>query len=157
MVRDNLAIRCGVPLLTLVVGASLALAACAGSGGAGSAVGSGATGVPAGSGAGTSQCATSAKDYKIFIAGKLPVTGGAANVWDALTAALGHVIGDSALNLTPLGMVIYQVAIDANTISNDMTTAGAPAQDYQQFDADLQALARACGTSLTPLPKSLTG
>src|SRR5579871_873702 len=99
MVRDNLTIRWGVPLLTLVIVTLPALAGCAGSNGTGSTGVPAVTNVAAGSGAGTRQCATSAKDYATFLAGKLPVAGGGATEWDGLTDALGHVIGDSALNL----------------------------------------------------------
>jgi hypothetical protein len=52
-------------------------------------------------------------------------------------------------------MTIFQVESDSTSISSDISQGGA--SDYEQFDSDLQALAQACGMTLKPLPKSLTG
>jgi hypothetical protein len=154
MSRDIHAIRGRVPLLALAFGASLALAACSG-GGASS--GSAVTNAQGGGGGGNSQCMTAAQDYATFLAGKLPLSASDTNQWDALTTALGNDIGDKPSDLTSLGMTIFQVESDSTSISSDISQGGAGASDYEQFDSDLQALAQACGITLKPLPKSLTG
>jgi hypothetical protein len=54
-------------------------------------------------------------------------------------------------------MTVFQVKSDSASISSDISQGGAGTSDYEQFDSDLQALAQACGMTLKPLPKSLTG
>jgi hypothetical protein len=155
MSQNSHVIRRGVLLSTLALGASLALAACGGGGGSpGDTVGSTAANAQVG-GSDNSQCAAAEKDYTAFLANKPAPSG--ENNWDVLSSALGNVVGSSAADLTPLGMTIFQVEDDADNISSDISQGGAGAQDYEQFDTDLQSLAKACGTTLPSLPKSITG
>jgi hypothetical protein len=56
-----------------------------------------------------------------------------------------------------MGADVENLLEDANTISDDISQSGAGPEDYQKFDTDLQTVAKDCGTTFQPLPKSLTG
>jgi len=146
-----------LPALTLALGMSLALAACGGSGAGGSATTNGPGTVAAGGGSGGSPvCAVVKQDYPLFLASHLPIAPTGGNQWDAFAYALGQALPSGEVP-TGVNGEIYNLEMDATTISDDNSQSGAGAQDYQQFDADLKTVAGACGTTLQALPKSLTG
>jgi hypothetical protein len=153
--------RHGLPLVPVVFGMSLALAACggtiSGTGGSGPAAANAAASVAAGSGSGGSPvCSAVERDYPLLLANKLPMAPTGGNQWDAFGYALGQLLPSGEMP-TGVGSDVFNLENDAVTISDDISQSGAGPQDYQQFDTDLQTVAKDCGTTFQPLPKSLTG
>jgi hypothetical protein len=167
MSRKNHAMRGAVPVLTLACCGALLLAGCGGSAAsiaastpAGGAAGASAVAsVPAAASAQAAApgddgaCAATEQVYASFLAGTLPQSSDGGTKWDDLAYALGNAAGGESSSMSDLDLAIDTVGSDATSISDANSEDGAGAQNYQQFDKDLQLVGKDCGTTFKPLPK----
>jgi hypothetical protein len=147
------AVRLGVPLCALALAAGLTLAGCSSGGGLiPSGSGAGANGgntaaAGGGGGADSADCSGFETAFKAFENGAIPA-GGSGNRWDQLESAIGDLFGGN-MPTSQAGLDMYQVELDAMSITDDISQGGAGSQDFATLNSDLEKVGQDCGTTFT--------